>query len=67
MTEINGGYKRYRSRTFWMVNTYVLLATGLTYFDKIEGAGWITVILGLFAGWQIRRAADNRLAANGGK
>jgi hypothetical protein len=50
-----------------MVNTYVLLATGLTYFDKIEGAGWITVILGLFAGWQIRRAADNRLAANGGK
>jgi len=44
---------------------FTLLATALCGFDKIEGVGWITTILGLFAGWQGRRYGDNKLAANG--
>lgn len=68
--ELAGGNRqdnRYRSRTLWMIVFFTILATALTYTDKIEGAGWVTVILALFAGWQGRRYADNRLHANGGK
>jgi len=57
--------QRYRSRTFWMVLIFTVLATALCVLGRIEGPGWITVILGLFAGWQGRRYADNKLAANG--
>jgi len=57
---------RYLSRTYWLTWGLVGLATWLTYSDRITGQGWITVALGLFAGWQARRYGDNKIAANGG-
>ena len=55
--------KRYLSRTYWLVWGLVGIATWLTYAGNIDGQGWITIALGLFAGWQTRRWADNKLAA----
>jgi hypothetical protein len=50
-----------------MVNIYIVIATALCWYGLIEGAGWITVVGMLFAGWQARRYADNKLVVNGRK
>lgn len=52
---------RYRSRTLWLVIGLCFVATGLVIFGRIDGLGWTTTILGLFAGWQARRYGDNKL------
>lgn len=52
---------RYRSRTLWLVIGLCLVATGLVLSGRIDGDGWTTTILGLFAGWQARRYGDNKL------
>jgi hypothetical protein len=57
---------KYRSRTLWLVVGLSIIATALTWTGKIDGAGWITTVLGLFTGWQVRRYGDNKLR-NGGE
>lgn len=52
---------RYRSRTLWIVIGLSLIATLLVCIDKIDGPGWTTTVLALFAGWQVRRYGDNKL------
>lgn len=57
---------RYRSRTYWLVWGCVILGTTLTYSSKLEGTGWVTLVLGLVAAWQLRRYGDNKLMAKNG-
>ena len=64
---MNKTENRYRSRTYWLCWGLVALATGLCGFGLLEGAGWVTVALGVLSAWQVRRAYDNKLKAGGGE
>lgn len=57
---------KYRSRTLWILIGLSLIATALVWTGKIDGPGWTTTVLALFAGWQVRRYGDNKLR-NGGR
>ena len=59
-------YKRYRSRTFWMVIGMSLLSGAFCWYGKVDGTGWLTFMGVLFSGWQIRRFKDNELEIDGG-
>jgi len=70
MTETSGenGQKErrvYSSRTWGTMLGVIAIATWLRYEDLIEGPGWITVVLALFAGWQSRRYAEDKLQIGG--
>ncbi len=59
----------YSSRSWMFVVGTELLATVLCWFGHIDGAGWITVTGILWAGWQGRSYATDKLkitALNGG-
>ena len=51
----------YSSRTWGTMLLLIAIATWLRYENLIEGPGWITVVLALFAGWQSRRYAEDKL------
>lgn len=57
---------RYRSRTYWLCWGIMLLASGLVWFNRIEGAGWVTTAGLVVGAWQARRAWDNSLEVKRG-
>jgi hypothetical protein len=65
MSEKNGN--RYASRTYWLCWGIVIAATWLTRGQALDGAGFVTLALGVLAAWQSRRAFDNKLEADARK
>ena len=51
----------FSSRSWWTALLIIALATWLTRETLISGEGWITVALGIYAGWQTRGYAERKL------
>ena len=64
MSDNGNGNKKFRSRTYWMCWGILILTILMVYFGKIDGNNWQIIALGVLAGWQARRAWDNKLLAD---
>jgi len=62
MSETPGknGQKR-QNRTWKTMILVILLSSILVWFHRIDGVGWATVVLAMFAGWQGRGYAERKL------
>ena len=64
MSELKKRGESFFSKSWWTMNGSIILATWLCYEGKIDGAGWVTAVLGFFAAWQGRGWQRDKL--NGG-
>jgi len=62
MTETNGKPEQKRQNRTWKTMLFIItLATILVWFHRIDGVGWGTIVLAVFAGWQGRGYAEKAL------